>query len=266
MRSLYFALLRQKDHVIFIFAFTVSVLILFSDESPAIYMLREQVNSTLSFTRLPKIWFESKRSLNNENAELRNSNMQLKMLLDEVLHLEYENQDLRNLLDFHRKTRLNLLPATIQGRGITTSFSSFSIDVGSNDGVAINDPVVIAEGVVGKAIVVGEETSVVQLLSDPDFRLGVIIEPSGAVGIMSWLGNNKCEIREINKNAHVQIGDQVYTSRFSDIYPPNIPVGEVVAIYDERGSFQKRLTMETNFSISTLEYVFVVIDQADENP
>ncbi len=264
MRSLYFAILRQKDHVIFIFAVIISVSVLFSDDSPAIKMLRQQVNEMLSFTRLPEVWLETKRSLTRENSELRNQNMQLKMLLDEVLHLEVENQELRTLLDFKRKAPLDLIPATIHGRGITTNFSSFRIDAGRLDGVQVNDPVVIADGVVGKTILVGEDYSLVQLISDPEFRLSVIIAPAGSIGILSWLGNDLCEVREINKNAEINIGDQVFTSRFSDIYPPNIPVGKVVAIYDERGSFQKRLTVELYYSISKLEHVFVVIGQNDQ--
>ena len=119
---------------------------------------------------------------------------------------------------------------------------------------------VISEGVVGKTVLVGEHSSIVQLISDPDFRLSVRVVPYGAIGILSWSGNNKCDVREVPKSARISIGDLVYTSSYSDIYPPNLPVGKVTAIYDERGSFQKRLTVETFVNIGTLQYVFVIIE------
>ena len=260
MRSLYFVILRRKDHLTFIIAVTLSIIILFSGNTSEIQDLRIKVNRFFSFTRIPIIWMESKRALEGQNSELREKNIQLKLLLESMRHLEEENQQLRTLLDFQRESYFTLVPATIHGKGITTTLSSFTIDVGYQDGIDINDPVVISEGVVGKTVLVGEHSSIVQLISDPDFRLSVRVVPYGAIGILSWSGNNKCDVREVPKSARISIGDLVYTSSYSDIYPPNLPVGKVTAIYDERGSFQKRLTVETFVNIGTLQYVFVIIE------
>ncbi|MCK5331709.1 MAG: rod shape-determining protein MreC [Candidatus Marinimicrobia bacterium] len=260
MRSFYFVILRRKDHLTFIIAVALSIIILFSGTTSEIQDLRIKVNSFFSFTRFPMIWMESKRALESQNSELREKNIQLKLLLESMRHLEEENQQIRALLDFQRESYFTLVPATIHGKGITTTLSSFTIDVGYQDGIDINDPVVISEGVVGKTVLVGEHSSIVQLISDPDFRLSVRVVPYGAIGILSWSGNNKCDVREVPKSARISIGDLVYTSSYSDIYPPNLPVGKVTAIYDERGSFQKRLTVETFVNIGTLQYVFVIIE------
>ncbi len=264
MRWLYFALHKNKDHVLFILLLVLSVTILFSGHSLEINQLRIRVGEFFSFTELPSTWLSSKRILSAENSRLREKNMQLKLLLESVLNLESENQQLRSLLEFKKKVGWTLVPASVHGKGVATTVTSFKIDVGRQDGVQVNNPVVIGDGVVGKTYLVGETTSLVQLISDPDFRLSVKINPSGAVGILSWLESNRCEIKEIPKSASIKIGDLVYTSNYSDIYPPNLPVGKVVAIYDERGSFQKRLTLETFFNIGTLQYVFVIIDDERE--
>ena len=260
MRSLYFVILRRKDHLTFIIAVALSIIILFSGTTSEIQDLRIKVNRFFSFARIPIIWMESKRALEGQNSELREKNIQLKLLLESMRHLEEENQQLRTLLDFQRESYFTLVPATMHGKGITTTLSSFTIDVGYQDGIDINDPVVISEGVVGKTVLVGEHSSIVQLISDPDFRLSVRVVPYGAIGILSWSGNNNCDVREVPKSARISIGDLVYTSTYSDIYPPNLPVGKVTAIYDERGSFQKRLTVETFVNIGTLQYVFVIIE------
>ena len=95
------------------------------------------------------------------------------------------------------------------------------------------------EGVIGKTIQVGNSASIVQFITDHNYRLSVRILPSGATGILRWRGNNICEIREVQKNVNIEIGDQVVTSGFSDIYPPGLPVGDVAGVYDERGNYQK---------------------------
>ena len=260
MRSIYFAFLRQKDHVIFIFALFLSLLILFSGDNTEIAELRIRFSRYFAFTKIPSVWMTSKRSLDIENSDLRNKNLQLKLLLESMRNLENDNLQMRSLLDFNRESHLNLLPAAVHGKGITTTLSSFIIDVGTNDGVVVNDPVVIADGVVGKTMHVGETTSIIQLISDPDFRFSVRIVPDGAIGILSWLGNNVCEIREVPKSAKINVGDLVYTSSYSDIFPASLPVGRVSAIFDERGSFQKRLKIKLHYNIGILQYVFVILE------
>ncbi|MFH1850791.1 MAG: rod shape-determining protein MreC [Candidatus Neomarinimicrobiota bacterium] len=264
MRSFYFALIRNKDHVIFILALIAALFILFSNDSQEITDIRLKVNQLLEFTQIPSVWLQSKVSLQEENSLLREKNIQLKFLLDSMMNQEVENQQLRKMLDFRRKSTNRLLPANIHGKGITSNLSSFSIDVGLEDGVSVNDPVVIPEGVVGKTLIVGEHSSLVQLISDPNFFLSVRVVPDGSVGILSWLDNNRCEVREIPRSAVIKIGDLVYTSAHSDIYPENLPVGKVIAIYDERGSFQKRLTVELFYNVGTLQYAFVIIHEPDE--
>ncbi len=263
MRFLYFALIRRKDHVTFLVAAILSTFILFSGKTQEVIDLRLKVSNSLMFIRAPIVWIKNKQALESKNADLRARNLQLKLLLESVRHLETENRQLRTMLDFKRDSQFTLVPATIYSRGIASTLTSFTIDVGASSGVTANDPVLIADGIVGKTIHVGENTSIVQLISDPNFYLSVKVVPAGEVGILSWLGNNKCEIREVPKSAKIGIGDLVYTSAHSDIYPADLPVGEVTAIYDERGSFQKRLTVETYFNISVLQYVFVLVDGND---
>ena len=49
------------------------------------------------------------------------------------------------------------------------------------------------EGIIGKTVQVGEKSSsLVQSISDNNFRLSVRIMPSGAVGILRWHSNSMC--------------------------------------------------------------------------
>ena len=85
--------------------------------------------------------------------------------------------------------------------------------------------------------------------------------PSEATGIMRFYDNDVFEIREIQKNANINIGDIVVTSGFSKIYPEGLNAGVVTEIIDDRGSFQKVARSKNLYSENYNLYVFVVQEQ-----
>ncbi len=177
-----------------------------------------------------------------------------------ILYAADENKKLRDLLDFKRDTKLKIVPARIINKGIQTNLNSLTIDVGSKNGLLSNQAVLTPEGIIGKTVQVGQSSSLVQSISDNNFRLSVRIMPSGAVGILRWHSNSMCKVYEVQKNVEINIGDRVITSGFSKIYPPKLPVGVVSGVYDERGSYQKVVNVEIQSDFESIQNVFVVID------
>ena len=157
---------------------------------------------------------------------------------------------------------MTILPARVINMSASPYLSSsLSIDVGLDSGVEENDPVITPKGIIGKTTIVGDNASIVQMINDVNFRLSVRIKPSGSTGIMRWLDGGLYLIKEVQKNANVNIGDKVVTSGFSDIFPDDLPVGEVVNITDERGRFQKSVVVQINENIGSIIYLFVIVDQ-----
>jgi len=68
----------------------------------------------------------------------------------------------------------------------------------------------------------------------------------------------------LQKNTEISIGNKVVTSGFSQIYPKNLPVGEVIEVLNERGSFQKIAKVRIKSKLSTLLNVFIVIEESNE--
>jgi len=148
-------------------------------------------------------------------------------------------------------------------KGITSNMNTITIDVGTDQGVKRNAPVMTPNGVIGKSVVVGRHSSIIQVISDVNFRLSVQVMPSGARGILSWVYGDLCEIREVQKNSEINIGDRVLTSGFSDIFPKNLPVGEVTGIREERGSYQKIVSVRFAENLGSLINIFVITEQND---
>ena len=223
-------------------------------------VIRGFTTDIVSFLSSPMVRVKSLAIVSEENQYLREKNLQLNLQLESILYAADENRKLRELLDFKRDTKLKIIAARIINKGIQTNLNSLTIDVGSKDGLLPNQAVLTPDGIIGKTVQVGQFSSLVQSISDNNFRLSVRIMPSGAVGILRWNSNSMCKVYEIQKNVEINIGDRVITSGFSKIYPPKLPVGIVSGVYDERGSYQKVVNVEIQSDFESIQNVFVVID------
>ena len=141
--------------------------------------------------------------------------------------------------------------------------SSIIINRGFNDGVSKNLPVLSSNGVIGKITAVSNSLSEVQLISDVNIRLSVKIAPDEVEGIMRWIGKDLCEIAELKKISDIEIGDIVLTSNLSIYFPPNLPVGEVVSIFEKSDSSNRVVTMKLFSDLSTINQLFVLFREAE---
>jgi rod shape-determining protein MreC len=108
--------------------------------------------------------------LQEETQYLRDKNIQLTLEMEAMLMAQGENNDLRDLLGFKRQSNLQLLPARVVNMGSSSNLSSITLDIGSDHGVKVNQPVLVPEGVVGKTVVVGKTSTIVQIIKDGNYR------------------------------------------------------------------------------------------------
>ncbi|NQV37471.1 MAG: rod shape-determining protein MreC [Candidatus Marinimicrobia bacterium] len=260
MRSFYYGISRNRHHITFFVTFVTSVLIYLSNTAPEIIYLRSKFISVFSILTEPISHIQHLMYVEEESALLRERNTQLVLQLETLLKADEENKRLKGLLDFKQKNPLQLIPGIITSTGMTTGIQTAVIDIGRVEGVNPNTPVLTDKGVIGKIILTSDSESIVQLMNDINYRLAVRVQPSGASGIMRYISGQICEIHEVPKNAQIDVGDRVVTSGFSDIYPPDLPVGKVTGVYEERGSFQKIITIKIYNDLNSLNHVFIIKD------
>jgi rod shape-determining protein MreC len=151
-----------------------------------------------------------------------------------------ENAEYRALLKLDKSGAIPSGYETVTGRVIglspTVWFSDVMIDVGSGDGVGLNDPVVNGQGLVGQVTAVTGSTSKVRLISDHSSAVAVRVVPTGIQGIVKpTVGEpNRLVLSFLNSDKHVHKGESVVTAGWHDgegiesHFPPNIPVGELI--------------------------------------
>ena len=95
-----------------------------------------------------------------------------------------ENDRLRGLLELQERAGLGFIGASALYPGTPGSESMFLIDVGVADGVQVNDPVVVTDGLVGLVREVNARTSTVMDWTHPDFRVSVMTVDGETFGIV----------------------------------------------------------------------------------
>ena len=236
-------------------------MMLANGDSDNLRLLRSKSNRIFAYIYSPITWVRTKALIEEEALLLREKNLQLTFQLESMRHLLDENNRLKRLLNFKRESQLNLYPARVINMGASPHLSSsLSIDIGSKSGASVNDPIMTPNVIIGKTVIVNDKESIVQLINDVTFRLSVRIKPSGSTGILRWLDKNIYMIKEVQKNSNVEVGNQVVTSGFSDIFPSDLPVGEVIKITDERGRFYKSVVIKINENIGSIMNLFVIVE------
>lgn len=119
-----------------------------------------------------------------------------------------------------------LIPSFVVGREPSPLFNSIVIDVGKENGVELNMPVISPFGVVGKVTQVLNKSSLVQLIRNPDVFVSVHHRQSDAVGILTSSGSDKISV-SLRNHHNVAVGDTLFTSGMGGVYPAGLPVGVV---------------------------------------
>lgn len=127
--------------------------------------------------------------------------------------------------------------AEVIARDPSLWWQTVTIDVGSDNGVAPNDPVTGDGALVGKVTTVDSTVSIVTLITDHTFGVVAEVLPGGYQGILEpAVGNpDGLLLQDLPSHAPIQQGDQVTTAGFTDpsnpiltsLYPAALPIGTV---------------------------------------
>ena len=135
------------------------------------------------------------------------------------------------------------------------------LDKGSDDGIAVGNAVVTADGVVGVVSAVDHHYCRVESFLNTSQRVSARIDPCGAFGLLRWSGRSphKAILSEIPMHTQAAEGDTLRTSGFSAIYPPDIPLGVIRKITSDGGAMEMEVELFQNYNV--LRHVYVVEDR-----
>ncbi len=200
--------------------------------SVIVYPVQYLVDLPGSFIRWTADTFVTRGTLQEENATLRTQNQILKAQLQKFTFIEAENVHLRELLQSSKRVGERMLIAELLSVDLDPFRRQVVINKGSmNDDLYVSQPLLDAEGVMGKIVHIYPLTSTAILITDPDHSLPVQVARNGLRTIAVGAGSdNQLELLYLPNNADIQIGDELITSGLGCVFPAGYPVARVTAV------------------------------------
>lgn len=219
-----------KDYVsaaVFILLEVASLYILAKDSQARSMWLGKGFQSVMG-----SVWGKADRirtyfNLDEENERLNNENS---LLLSKFYGLNQGNGSSDALSWPALRNGFTFLPANIVTMTNGSQHNYLIVDRGADDGVEEEDGVITPCGVIGIIQSVGRRYSYALSYANQDMVISAKLGRDGVVGSIRWNGRNSSEsiLGDIPIHTEITMGDTVFTSGFSSIFPPDIPLGTVV--------------------------------------
>jgi rod shape-determining protein MreC len=144
-------------------------------------------------------------------------------------------------------------------------YSQITIDKGSSEGIAVNQPVTGSGGLVGRVTSVVGNAAVVTLLTDEDFAVSARTLQRQVPGtVRPAIGSPGDLILEfVSQSQKVEKGERIVTAgtnspRLSSLFPPGIPIGTVRRIEDGAGELDRVIHVKPAADMTNLQFVSVL--------
>ncbi|HWZ46830.1 MAG TPA: rod shape-determining protein MreC, partial [Herbaspirillum sp.] len=173
-------------------------------------------------------YFTTLSTLEQENKALKLRQAQSAEMEQQERLLFAENLQLRNLLGMQQKLTVKSVVGEILYDARDPFTRKVVLNRGTQQGVALGQPVIDDLGIVGQITRVFPFTSEVTLLTDKDQAIPVLVLRNGLRSIAYGRGQSGVlDLRYMSANADIQKGDMLVTSGIDGVYPSGLAVATV---------------------------------------
>ncbi len=214
-------------------------------------------STTAEYVNLLKIKAENKRLLTEMND--------LKARMQVFQENQTELERLKNLIDFQKNTKMDLIPAQVVGRELVPDHRTITINKGTHHGIKNLQAVITVSGAVGYIFRPEKFTSHVMLMTDRYSVIDALIQKTRSHGIVEGQGKNMGVLQYVDRTEDVKAGDLIVTGGLDNIFPKGFPLGVVTDV--ERKSHTASLAIKIRPVVESekIEEVFVVQNAAQED-
>ena len=212
------------------------------------------------------------RNIGQANEKIDDLNKEIQLLKSkEILDEDTVGQlnQLKNILDLAGRGGYKVVAAKVINRGSSATFKeTITIDVGSSSGISRNMTVISDGGLVGVVKSVSSDTSVVLLMNDPSFKMGVRIAGTQSIGVLSGQGGNSYLLQLLDATGEIKLGDKL-VARGSDggrPFVPGVPVGTVVEVQSNSSSITQNADVTASANLDRIGIVAVVASPPKFDP
>lgn len=229
----------------------------------AIYNGNQKIENTIEF-------FFTFSDVKKENEELKKKVSQYETGERRFSEVEKENADLKAMFNFKdRYTQYEFLGTNIINRNVVSLSPSYTLDKGFNDGVKPGMVVITYNGLAGQITEVFSTYSILETISSENVKVSVT--SAGAKnyeGILSGTSVNDrvnmAQITQLSLESDVKVSDFIVTSGIGGFYPPDIPIGSIENVAEDKGKLMKTATVRPIVSFTGNELFYIVLPKNKE--
>lgn len=198
-----------------------------------------------------------------DNEALRAENARLEQQVRELRREGEENVRLRELVALREATPGETLSAQVIGKEVSNYFrvTRIRLDRGERDLVRAGMPVLHPHGLVGQIRRTWGRYSDVLLAVDRTSRIDVVVERTGARGMLVGTGDDNryaCRIEYLERTDEIEVGDEVFTSGLGQRFPAGVLVGRVSRVERQDFGLYQEAEVTPAVDFSDLDEVFVL--------
>ena len=205
----------------------------------------------------------------NQIEKLEAENAKLRSELINRQNADAQLEQLKDILDLAGTAGYKIVNAKVISQGSSQSFSqTVTIDIGSNAGIKKNMTVLSQYGIAGVVKDVYPNSALIQLASDPSFRIGARIAGTQQIGILTGRGTQSASLQLLDNSTNVKEGD-ILLSRGSIAnrpFVPGVPLGYVTSVDNSAGAIAQTATIRYYTNFSSLGVVAIVLSASGSNP
>lgn len=260
--------LEKKNLAIFLLLLFLSGILLFLDqkgwigsvrgvvERPILAIEKKFYDFKLSTTQVFQplsYWRSGEKELMRLQGQIR----QLALESGQLSACLEENEEMRRLLGAPLPPQWKFLPAKVVGVS-----EKMRIDKGEKDGIEEGMMVVSENILVGKVVSVEERSALVQLPTDINSKIPVVVKKPGAAGVQARglllpQSEGKLIVDRILQSEDVRVGDLVLTA--GEDWLPDLLIGQIEEVLGREAEIYKKARLFPLIDYQSLRLVFIII-------
>ena len=202
-------------------------------------------------------------TLETENNRLREEIRVYREQLVEYDEFKRENEFYKQFLEMkEQNSDYTFQPATVTARDGADVCGSFTIDAGSKDGIALHDPVITKDGLVGYISQLGTTMSTVVTVIDPNLHVGALVSRTKEAGVVKGatelVSQGYCSLSYLSGNSAVTNGDYVITSGAGGVFPKGLIIGTVEEVKKEQANVSLYAVVKPVVDVKEITQVMVI--------
>ena len=230
--------------------------------SYVVFPIQKKIYEIGDYIKRTKEAIVSYQEILEENQVLKNEQIKYDILLSYNEKILEENKRLQEILKIKEEKNLNLRVTKVNFRNPSNLYTRFYINLGKKDGVKKNMIVLSGETLIGKVGRVYENYSIVDMITSENFNVSALTE-SQMLGIVKGSdeedGTLYFEANTFQNN--IEIGEKIYTSGISEIYPKGLYIGKVSEIDEDNGELFRSIKVKSDIDILNMMEVLILMPE-----